>query len=119
MTTRSTDISDGYHTFGELYDHRDLLFINLWLQTPHFLRYLEQQHYTGYDLLGIFIKDKSGYKQISYHVQNKFAELYINEAALPKPEFDGHTSSDVIDRLKTSATQHWPKFPRLRETDFS
>ena len=92
------DMSDGYHTFDELYEHRCLLWINLCM-TP---QYSEQafwikEHYKGWDLL--VLETKLG--QISYHVPMTLRDLYypLNH----KPEnytYDGHTSKDVIERLR-------------------
>lgn len=94
-------ISDGYHTFGELYEHRIELFIAL-------CRILEQctDSYIwklsvedGWFLMGIETKDR---KQISYHIPESRWED-CNFATLRKNseyEFDGHTSNDVLQRLK-------------------
>lgn len=45
------DISDGYHTFDELYEHRCLLFINLCLAHPNAAYW--RPHYDGWPLLGL------------------------------------------------------------------
>lgn len=105
-------ISDGYHTFGELYEHRCALFIVLARTIDNWDRSLNAQgangiwrskrhsdgsEYDGWFLLGMH--KKKG-EQISYHIpmklwhQTDFAETL--EAA---PEFDGHTSADVLIRI--------------------
>lgn len=33
---QNNDISDGYHTFDELYEHRVLLYLNLCLHNPDY-----------------------------------------------------------------------------------
>lgn len=107
-------VSDGYHTMDELYEHRYVLFIALcematmaqeqdgqmgifpevWRSKLH----ADGTNYEGYFILGLG-KDKG--KQISYHlperlwVNTDFAETLDNA-----PEFDGHTSADVLERLK-------------------
>ena len=93
------DLSDGYHTFGELYEHRCLLFINWVLSdgVPGPVFYVAE-HYEGWDL--ILVETPVG--QISYHVPNKFAPLYceiIEPRAKSDYVYDGHTSADVIKRL--------------------
>lgn len=92
------EISDGYHTFNELYDHRNLLWINfILLQKPE-CRYLVEDHYDGWFLLGFETEDG----QLSYHCPNKF--LYLcNNIQRRHPKFDGHTSKDVVIRLEKIA----------------
>lgn len=101
-------ISDGYHTFGELYDHRNMLFIALckalafgesllpiWRAKKH----SDGSSYDGLFVLGI--GEKPG-QQITYHVSTKYWEVcdfaYTPDRA---PEYDGHTSEDVLVRLLT------------------
>lgn len=98
---------DGYHTFKELYEHRFALFITvcmllrlhtdaeIWRSTVH----SDGSTWDGWFILGI----GSNYgKQITYHLpiakwdDTAFALTY--ERA---PKWDGHTSDDVIQRLKT------------------
>lgn len=98
------DVSDGYHTIGELYDHRITLYIalcralkngNVWRSQKHF----DGSNYDGWFVLGIFFKKG---KQITYHIPNErwnetdFAETFEKAPA----EWDGHTSADVLERLK-------------------
>lgn len=120
-TIVTNDISDGYHTFGELYEHRITLFIALCTiidgAYTHYHRVMagdKMQHNTnspvwktrihsdgsswdGWFLLGIY-KEKE--KQITYHLPiSKWVECNFIE--LDKaPEWDGHTSEDVLERLK-------------------
>lgn len=100
-------ISDGYHTFGELYDHRIVLFIclcaslvednyvHVWRSKKH----SDGSEWDGWFIMGIGL-DKG--KQITYHLpmthwdNTKFAST-IDRA----PEWDGHTSADVLERLKS------------------
>lgn len=94
------DISDGYHTFDELYEHRCLLYI-AWLTsaaTPSD-PYVVLDHYKGWDLL---VCNLPGQGQISYHVPCKYRELYryIKVANEGVHEWDGHTSQDVLSRIE-------------------
>lgn len=108
----TNNISDGYHTFGELYEHRIGLFIALckmaadwntdlarnksyvWRSKKH----SDGTEYIGWFLLGIG-KDKSN--QITYHLPiSKWDETDFAETLKQAPEFDGHTSADVLERLK-------------------
>lgn len=96
-------ISDGYHTFDELYEHRYLLWIalchqyrlNAWVSKFH----SDGTSYDGYFLLGLF-KEKG--KQITYHLPNKYYQecLEFFEELVKAPPFDGHSSKDVLRRLE-------------------
>lgn len=99
-------ISDGYHTFDELYDHRITLYIALCKQIYYEHKYRvwrSQIHsdgskYDGWFILGI--GEEKG-KQITYHIPNERWDETNFAADLDKaPEFDGHTSQDVLQRIK-------------------
>lgn len=103
-------ISDGYHTFGELYSHRITLFIALcrykegqgwngeatgvWRSKKH----SDGSVWDGWFILGI---NKLPGEQITYHLPDKeWDNCSFAETLDQAPEFDGHTSSDVLERLK-------------------
>lgn len=102
------DISDGYHTFNELYDHRITLFIvlcNLMVicnrSDLYEMPWKSKKHSDGTMFDGWFIAGigtKNG-EQITYHLPiAKWNDLKVK--TLPKaPEWDGHTLNDVLDRL--------------------
>lgn len=104
-------ISDGYHTFDELYDHRITLYIALceayiqigeewgsegrevWKSKLH----SDGSSYDGWFILGIG-KEKGS--QITYHIPlSRWDETSARELE-KAPEFDGHTSQDVLERIK-------------------
>ena len=98
-------VSDGYHTFDEIYEHRFALMIALcrakWEMAWKSKMNLDGSFYEGWFLLGI------GYAagdQITYHVPIKYWDMVddideLESLEMMRPEFDGHTSRDVIDRL--------------------
>lgn len=104
-------ISDGYHTFGELYEHRITLFIvlcNFIQNTPptgcviEDMPWKSKKHHDGTFWDGWFIAgigtDKG--KQISYHLPiDKWDLLNVPSYETAPAEFDGHTPADVIKRL--------------------
>ena len=100
-------VSDGYHTIEELYEHRILLFIALCKQYRthnHYQTWMSLKHSDGSSFKGWFImginEDKG--KQISYHLPIRFW-LECTEVARVlenAPIWDGHTSNDVLERLK-------------------
>lgn len=87
--------SDGYHTFGELYEHRNLLFLALCLVNRPSVVF-KKDHYEGWDV--VYLLTVEG--QLSYHVPIKYRKFleqnFIHDESL---EWDGHTSTDVIRRL--------------------
>lgn len=103
-------ISDGYHTFGELYDHRIELYITL-------CRLSAEMEYLGYGVMpwrskahsdgsvwdGWFIMGihRQPGKQITYHLPMSYWDRTSFCRTEDKaPEWDGHTSEDVLERLK-------------------
>lgn len=99
-------VSDGFHTFGELYEHRIVLFIKMCKIMNRHMEYLKiwkslKHHdgtgYEGWFIAGIGIKNG---EQISYHLPiSKWDECDFTELDRA-PEWDGHTSNDVLERLK-------------------
>lgn len=95
------DISDGYHTFDELYAHRQALFIALCAQMPSYC-YKTRVNFEGESWPGWFIlmMEHPTVGQISYHISDEYWDV-VNVEERPKVSaFDGHTSPDVLDRLK-------------------
>lgn len=97
-------ISDGYHTFDELYEHRISLFMCLckYIADQHDTVWKSKVHsdgsvYEGWFIMGI--NTKKG-KQISYHLpMDKWGECWMAKELDKAPEWDGHTSADVLERL--------------------
>lgn len=88
------DISDGYHTFDELYEHRVILYLSLCMSKKEKCYY--KKDYEKW--FCIYLETDHG--QVSYHVPNKFLGIAEkNFTYSPDHKFDGHTSSDVIARL--------------------
>lgn len=104
-------ISDGYHTFGELYEHRITLYITLCRILDHnsIMKYNKPLCWKslkdsngieckGWFLLGIA---KGNTHQITYHLPiDKWEECNSIETLNQAPLFDGHTSTDVLNRIK-------------------
>lgn len=111
-------ISDGYHTFEQLYEHRIVLYIAFarllgFTADPACCTWCSKKHsdgseWDGWFLLGIGITFG---KQITYHLPIKYWDgvaidteteygLYgFAEVLDTAPEFDGHTSEDVLKRI--------------------
>ena len=103
---------DGYHTFSELYDHRITLFIALCKKMANNLEYAGEDkgfvwrsklHSDGTSFDDWFILGigKANGKQITYHLPlSRWDETDFTETLDKAPDFDGHTSDDVLERLR-------------------
>jgi len=104
-----SQVSDGYHTFAELYDHRCLLFVNLVLACKEkaFKTRLNQngEAWEGWFILGI----NTQWGQITYHLPDSMWGFLdgITEVG-QNSGYDGHTSQDVINRLQLLAATGGP-----------
>lgn len=131
----AADVSDGYHTMAELYDHRIQLWITVCRLKDHLMRCCEVGHnssvvvwksyqhadgtfFEGWFLLGISVltdeqwmsfiggedtlEELNAMKapQLTYHLPNMYWDVCDVTSLARAPEWDGHTSKDVLDRLK-------------------
>jgi hypothetical protein len=106
------EVSDGYHTFNELYDHRIILFIALckmcnnaydesgvgvwrpWRSKTH----SDGSSYDGWFILGLFVGEGD---QITYHLPlSKWGMCDFAETLDMAPIWDGHTPEDVLRRIE-------------------
>ncbi len=94
--------SDGYHTFNELYAHRNELFVALMQENGcKDKAWFSKKHADGTMFEGMFIAGLNlPAGVITYHLENKYLRNFRFIKELDKaPEWDGHTSEDVIYRL--------------------
>jgi hypothetical protein len=98
----SGEISDGYHTFNELYDHRIALFMALMKTNPQ-ISWRANNHDDGTMFEGWYIAGMhlpTG--EITYHLPGDTWTLLdgVGIATSNKaPKWDGHTAADVVNRL--------------------
>ena len=113
----ANNISDGFHTFGELYEHRITLWIALCrvieskngdYEVSHNMReevkvWRSKLHSDGSSFEGWFvlgIGEEKG-KQITYHLpMSKWDNCSFAQTLDKAPAFDGHSSQDVLERIK-------------------
>jgi hypothetical protein len=100
------DISDGYHTIGELYEHRMVLtaaLFNTWAHdSNHNIRcYKSWKHHdnTMFDGMFIVVAESTIFGQISYHYNAEHWELFELTDVDNAPEWDGHTADESVERL--------------------
>ena len=92
-------ISDGYHTFEELYQHRVALFLIILKQNKDIafktLRNKEGEEWMGWGIAGM----ETNFGQITYHIPIKdYKKLGVKEIN-KNSKYDGHNASDTLNRL--------------------
>lgn len=93
-------ISDGYHTFDELYEHRHTLFICILRFNP-LISWRSKLHSDGTMFPGWFIAGvQTPLGPATYHMPlYHWDALDMVETLDNAPEWDGHTSNDVLERI--------------------
>lgn len=96
-------ISDGYHTFDELYHHRALLLAAL-INTPPWNNYAWKSlhhHYSNDPMEeGMFIVGiDTPFGQATYHYDLAYWSYFDCKELDRAPEYDGHNSEDAINRI--------------------
>jgi hypothetical protein len=118
---KMSDVSDGYHTFGELYQYRMLLqalLFNQWAQqdkwqrddpTPDPLQmfnvHKSYRHSDGELCFGkenyfIVMATIPGIGQISNHYKGEHWDLFNVPEQEFADEYDGHTPADAMQRME-------------------
>ena len=93
------DLSDGYHTFNELYEHRCILF-TLMLNQLKDISWWSKKHsdgevWDGWVLCGVNLPTGT----ITYHLPVKMIHMLPDCEIETGKEWDGHESKDVIARI--------------------
>ena len=96
------EISDCYHTFGDLYRHRITLFCTLcnllpgisWKSKKH---YDEENDPMFNDSFIAGINTPEG--MATYHIKLKYWDMFNIQELERAPRYDSYTSEDVIDRI--------------------
>jgi len=105
-------VSDGYHTFDELYDHRCALYVALvntlclkdvinLEEIKNINCYKSKKHKDGSSYDGWFVCwiELGISNHISYHLPMKYWETCSAKEKERYDNFDGHTPNDVVTRL--------------------
>lgn len=101
------DVSDGYHTFAELYEFRKIYnaaLFNEWAEQNKYQVHKSTHHHDGEPCFGggwfivVAILPKG---QISNHYKMDDWNLFrVPETPEVLFEYDGHTGADVLQRLR-------------------
>lgn len=104
VTENMGEVSDGYHTFNELYHHRAILFSVICNNYSHIAWKSLHHHdpnqpmYDGMFIVGI--ETPNG--QATYHYDIKpYWDMFKVKELDRAPEWDGHTPTDAINRISS------------------
>jgi hypothetical protein len=109
---KAEDISDGFHSFSQLYEHRNLLFcflltliyrenlskFQVWKAHKHSDGTMFDSNNGDWFIAGL--SDETGSRQITYHMSKSryWGLLDIPEREFA-PAYDGHSPDDVLERI--------------------
>lgn len=103
---KENELSDGYHTFNELYEFRkqyNAALFNEWAKNNKYDVHKSKKHNDGEDCFGggwFIVVAILPDGQISNHYKMKDWDFFnIPETPTAKHPFDGHTGKDVLERL--------------------
>ncbi|MFA1509956.1 hypothetical protein ACDN41_12070 [Priestia aryabhattai] len=93
------DVSDGYHTFNELYYHRMMLFLVI-CKTYKNKAWKSWKHDDGSMFNNSFIVGvETPEGQYTYHYNKNFYELFDVKELEFAPKWDGHEPKDITRLL--------------------
>ena len=94
------NLSDGYHTFNELYHHRAILFSVICNSMPD-KAWKSKLHDTGDMYDGMFIVGiETPEGQATYHYDiEPYWDMFKVKELEKAPKWDGHTPQDAIERI--------------------
>lgn len=104
-------ISDGYHTFDELYEYRMLYNAHAakWWREKQIEVVKSWNHADGTPCFGggwFIVTAQLPTGQVSNHYEAKHWDLFDVPAVNCPPEWDGHTPKDAAIRLLAALTDH-------------
>lgn len=95
-------VSDAYHTFGDLYKHRLILFCTLcntysdisWKSRKHF----DEENDPMFD--GDFVAGiNTPTGTATYHIKNEYWDFFNVKEIDRAPEYDNYSGEDVMERI--------------------
>ena len=104
-------VSDGYHTYDELYHHRAILFAAIMKNLPPDKVWKSKHHddpefpmYEGMFICGVETPEG----QATYHYDiNPYWDLFDVQELDKAPPYDGHTPHDAIMRIAHMVNPNW------------
>ena len=98
---RTKDISDGYHTFGELYHHRAILFsmvCNLSKEKAWKSKLHDDGTMFDGDKFIVGVETPEGQYTYHYH-SHPYWDMFECQELARAPKWDGHTPAQAIERI--------------------
>jgi len=93
------ELSDGYHTFNELYEHRYALFAHMVAYNKDMawksLKHDDGSMFEGQFIAGVDFPTGA----ITYHMPLRLWYFFVCKEVENAPKWDGYTSKDVITRI--------------------
>lgn len=112
------EVSDGYHTFNELYYYRMLYNAAFFNLLPKEWVHKSKRHHTGEECFSggwFIVMANLPTGQISNHYELKDWDLFQVPEKEFSDEWDGHTPQEAADRLYKYLQQEQPDFPTTDE----
>lgn len=110
MKTDLGEVSDGYHTFNELYAYRmayNALLFNEWFKAGKNDVHWSRKHSDGELCFGggwFVVVAQTPYGQITNHYELKDLQWFVAiEEREKAAKWDGHTPTEAFDRLRQNA----------------
>jgi len=108
-TISTKEINGGYHTFGELYNHRNSLFCVICNSYPE-ISFKSKKHFDEENdpmFNGDFIAGiNTPLGVASYHIKLQYWDDFHIQEIERAPEYDGHDSNDDIMRILSLTNNH-------------
>lgn len=108
------EVSDGYHTFNELYYYRMLYNAAFFNLLPKGWVHKSKRHHTGEECFGgewFIVMANLPTGQVSNHYEVKDWDLFQVPEKEIADEWDGHTPQKAADRLRKYLQQEQPSLP--------
>ena len=100
---KTGEVSDGHHTFDELYEHRCTLFLALMQAHPD-ISWFSRKHHDYSEWPGWFIAGMdTPHGAVTYHLPDRLWSLAKETGAFKLDvglSWDGHTPADVVNRIQ-------------------
>lgn len=114
------EVSDGYHTFNELYYYRMLYNAAFFNLLPKWWVHKSKRHHTGEECFGggwFIVMAELPTGQISNHYELKDWDLFQVPEKEIADEWDGHTPQEAAERIRKYLQQEQPEKNLENEID--
>lgn len=115
------EVSDGYHTFNELYYYRMLYNAAFFNLLPKEWVHKSKRHHTGEECFGggwFIVMANLPTGQVSNHYELKDWDLFQVPEKEFADEWDGHTPQEAAERLYKYLQQDRPELPKIARAEY-